>query len=83
MILASLMQEANGNFLPNQDEVTMTVRSDSFKMKNFIDLVDEAKQKHEVHSELSMQPGEFELYDISQVGTTGISKELSTFMFFY
>jgi len=66
MILASLMQEANGNFLPNQEEVTMTVRGDSFKMKNYIDLVDETKQKHEIHSELSMQPGEFEMYDISQ-----------------
>ena len=68
MILAGLMQEANGNFLPNQEEVTMTVRDDSFKLKNYIDVVDEKRQKHEVQTELSMQPGEFEMYDISQVG---------------
>ena len=56
------MQEANGNFLPNQDEVTMTVRTDSFKINNYNDVVDEKKQ--EVQTELSMQPGEFETYQI-------------------
>ena len=60
------MQEANGNFLPNQDEVTMTVRTDSFKMNNYNDVVDEKKQ--DVQTELSMQPGEFETYEISKVG---------------
>ena len=60
------MQEANGNFLPNQEEVTMTVRTDSFKINNYSDVVDEKKQ--EVQTELSMQPGEFELYEVSKVG---------------
>ena len=67
MILARVMQEANGNFLASQEEVTMTVRSDIFKMKNFIDILDEKRKKQEVQTELSMQPGEFEMYDISQV----------------
>ena len=60
------MQEANGNFLPNQEEVTMTVRTDSFKINNYNDVVDENKQ--DVQTELSMQPGEFETYEISKVG---------------
>ena len=59
------MQEANGNFLPNQEEVTMTVRTDSFKINNYTDVVDE--KKLEVQTELSMQPGEFEMYKISKV----------------
>ena len=66
MIQPGLMQEANGNFLPNQEEVTMTVRTDSFKINNYNDLVDEKKQ--DVQTELSMQPGEFELYEVSKVG---------------
>ena len=59
------MQENAGNFLPNQEEVTMTVRTDSFKINNYNDLVDEKKQ--DVQTELSMQPGEFETYEISKV----------------
>lgn len=83
MILAGLMQELNGNFLPNQDEVTMTVRNDSFKLKNYIDVVDEKKQKHEVQTELSMQPGEFEMYDISQeVSVTFCLKEFRSLLTF-
>ena len=65
MIQPSLMQEANGNFLPNQEEVTMTVRTDSFKINNYNDVVDH--KKPEVQTELSMQPGEFETYEISKV----------------
>ena len=66
MIQPALMQEANGNFLPNQDEVTMTVRTDSFKINNYNDVVDEKTK--DVQTELSMQPGEFEKYEISKVG---------------
>ena len=65
VIQPGLMQEANGNFLPNQDEVTMTVRTDSFKINNYNDVVDEKKK--DVQTELSMQPGEFEMYQISKV----------------
>ena len=43
----------------------MTVRADSFKINNYNDVVDEKKQ--EVQTELSMQPGEFEKYEISKV----------------
>ena len=66
MIQPGLMQEANGNFLPNQEEVTMTVRTDSFKINNYNDVVDEKTK--DVQTELSMQPGEFEKYEISKVG---------------
>ena len=65
MIQSGLMQENAGNFLPNQEEVTMTVRTDSFKINNYNDVVDEKKQ--DVQTELSMQPGEFEMYQISKV----------------
>ena len=65
VIQPELMQEANGNFLPNQEEVTMTVRTDSFKINNYNDVVDH--KKPEVQTELSMQPGEFETYEISKV----------------
>ena len=65
MIQSGLMQENAGNFLPNQEEVTMTVRTESFKINNYNDVVDEKKQ--EVQTELSMQPGEFETYEISKV----------------
>ena len=65
MIQSGVMQEANGNFLANQEEVTMTVRADSFKLNNYNDVIDEKKQ---VQSEVSMQPGEFETYEISKVG---------------
>ena len=43
----------------------MTVRTDSFKINNYNDVVDEKKQ--DVQTELSMQPGEFEMYQISKV----------------
>ena len=83
MILPGLMQEANGNFLLNQEEVTMTVRNDSFKLKNYIDVVDEKRKKHEVQTELSMQPGEFEMYDISQeVSVTFCLKEFRSLLTF-
>ena len=65
IIQSGLMQENAGNFLPNQEEVTMTVRTDSFKINNYNDVVDEKKQ--DVQTELSMQPGEFEMYQISKV----------------
>lgn len=64
VIQSGLMQENAGNFLPNQEEVTMTVRTESFKINNYNDLVDEKKQ--DVQTELSMQPGEFETYEISK-----------------
>jgi len=65
-ISARVMDEtANGNFLANQEEVTMFVTPDSFKMKNFNEEYEEAKQ---VHTQLLMQPGEFDKYEIRQSG---------------
>ena len=74
------MQEANGNFLSNQEEVTMHVCVDSFKMKNYNDDYDEKKQ---VHTELSMRPGEFEQYCIvEEASITFCLKELRSLLVF-
>ena len=80
IIQAKVMQEANGNFLSNQEEVTMHVCVDSFKMKNYNDDYDEKKQ---VHTELSMRPGEFEQYCIvEEASITFCLKELRSLLVF-
>ena len=63
VIDSKVMHDANNNFLANQEEVTMIVAKDSFKMKNYNDDVDEKKQ---IHTVLSMQPGEFEQFEINE-----------------
>ena len=67
------LTEACLNFLTNQEEVTMTVSSKQFLMKNYVDVND----KRIVRTELSMQPAEFEEYSIDQEGSvTYCLKEL-------
>ena len=74
------MHDANNNFLANQEEVTMLVSRDSFKMKNYNDDVDEKKQ---IHTVLSMQPGEFEQYDINEdTSATFCLKEFRSLLLF-
>ena len=67
MFVAEPMLQAVGNFLSGQEEVTMTARRGSFKMKNYVDVGDKVKSQQEVQTELTMTPEEFELYDISKV----------------
>jgi len=70
IIQARVMQEANGNFLTNQEEVTMYVCVDSFRMKNF-------------NTELSMQPGEFGQFCIvEETSITFCLKELRSLLMF-
>jgi len=80
VIQARVMQEANGNFLTNQEEVTMQVGVNYFKMRNYNDDYDEKKQ---VHTELSMQPGEFVDYNIVEdASITFCLKELRSLLMF-
>ena len=80
IIQAKVMQEANGNFLTNQEEVTMQLGIDSFKMSNYIDDYDEKKH---VHTELSMQPGEFEQFNlVEEANITFCLKELRSLLMF-
>ena len=80
MIDSKVMQDASGNFLANQEEVTMFVSQESFKMRNYNDEVDEKKQ---IHTELSMQPGEFEQYEINEdTSATFCLKEFRSLMLF-
>jgi cell cycle checkpoint control protein RAD9A len=79
-IQARVMQEANGNFLASQEEVSMQVGPDFFRLKNYSEEYDEKKQ---VHTELSMHPGEFETYSIRQETTvTFCLKELRSLIGF-
>lgn len=61
---AKTLTEAVLNFLSNQEEVTMIVTPSQFHMKNFVE--DDDGNKKMVHSQLTMQPGEFEDYQISK-----------------
>jgi len=80
IISSKVMNEANGNFLSNQKEVTMHVNGNSFKLENYNDSKDE--QKH-VHSQLSMVPGEFEYFSISEeTSLTFCLKELRSLLAF-
>jgi len=80
IIQAKVMQEANGNFLASQEEVTMHVAGDSFKLRNYDDDLDEKKR---IHTELSMQPGEFEYYHILEnTRLTFCLKELRSLLMF-
>ena len=80
-VQASVLQEAHGNFLVNQEEVTMHVGPNHFKINNYADeCVDEKKR---VNTELSMQAGEFESYDINQqTSLTFCLKELKSLIGF-
>ena len=61
---AKTLTEAVLNFLSNQEEVTMIVTPSQFHMKNFVE--DDDGNKKMVQSQLTMQPGEFEDYQISK-----------------
>jgi len=78
---AKVLQEANGNFLANQEEVTLHVTPETFSMSNFTDeCVDEKKM---VHTELSMHPNEFVSYTIGQAtNLTFCLKELKSLITF-
>ena len=78
-----LLNEAALNFLTNQEEVTMTASTDSFKMNNYVDSVDEETDRNAVHTNLTLQPTEFEVYSIGQ--TTSVTfclKELRSLISF-
>ena len=80
VIDSKVMHDANNNFLANQEEVTMIVTKDSFKMKNYNDDVDEKKQ---IHTVLSMQPGEFEQFEINEdTSATFCLKEFRSLLLF-
>jgi hypothetical protein len=80
-VQARVLQEANGNFLANQEEVTMHVGKDTFRMNNFTEEC--ADEKKLVHTELSMHPGEFEAYSIGQPASlTFCLKELKSLIGF-
>jgi len=80
VIQARVLQESNVHFLSTQEEVTMYVGVDSFRMKNFNDDFDEKKQ---VHSEFNMHPGDFEHFSIAEeTSITFCLKELRSMLMF-
>ena len=80
MIDSKVMQEAYGNFLANQEEVTMYVSKENIKIKKYIDDIDEKKQ---IHTEVSMQPREFEVFDINEeTSVTFCLKEFRSLLIF-
>lgn len=77
---SKILSEANTNFLSNQEEVTMTVRKDSFRMRNYNEDED---MKKRVHTELQMLPGEFEHFNVVQdASVTFCLKELRSIISF-
>ena len=60
---ARTLGEAANNFLTSQEEVTMSARARVFRLRNYVDQLEE-EQRAAVHTVLSMQPGEFETYSI-------------------
>jgi len=80
IIQARVMQESNVHFLTTQEEVTMYVGMDSFRMKNFNDDYDEKKH---VHSEFNMIPADFDHFSISEeTSITFCLKELRSLLMF-
>ena len=80
-VQANVLHEAHGNFLVNQEEVTMHVGPHHFKINNYADEC--ADEKKRVNTELSMQPGEFQSYDIDQPASlTFCLKELKSLIGF-
>ena len=80
-VLATVLHEAHGNFLVNQEEVTMHVGPNHFKINNYADEC--ADEKKRVNTELSMQPEEFDCYSISQQASlTFCLKELKSLIGF-
>jgi len=77
---SKMLSEANTNFLSNQEEVTMTVGKDRFRMRNYNEDED---MKKRVHTELQMQPGEFEHFNVVQdASVTFCLKELRSIIMF-
>ncbi len=60
---ARTLGEAANNFLTSQEEVTMSARARVFRLRNYVDQLEE-EQRAAVHTVLSMQPGGFETYSI-------------------
>jgi len=80
-VQAKVLHEAHGNFLVNQEEVTMHVGPNRFKINNYADEC--ADEKKRINTELSMQPGEFQSYDIGQpTSLTFCLKELKSLIGF-
>ena len=63
---AKILTEAVLNFLSNQEEVTMIVSPSQFSMKNFVENNDSNGSKKIVHTQLTMQPAEFEEFQIAK-----------------
>ena len=77
------MTEAVHNFLSNQEEVTMIVNHNQFLMKNYVEDEDSHCPKKMVHTQLTMQPAEFEDYKISkECNVTYCLKELRSILSF-
>ena len=71
------------NFLNNQEEVTMIVNQNQFSMKNFVEDEDANGPKKMVHSQLTMQPTEFEDFKITkESNVTFCLKELRSIISF-
>jgi len=80
-VQARVLQEANGNFLATQEEVTMHVTAATVRMNNFAEEC--ADEKKLVHTELSMQSGEFETYSVTtDTSLTFCLKELKSLIGF-
>jgi hypothetical protein len=72
---ARVLNDAALNFLKNQEEVTMIVTPQQFVMKNFFE--PDEDNRGTVHTELTMQPGEFESFSVGLSSTvTFCLKEL-------
>ena len=79
---AKILNEAVLNFLSNQEEVTMIVSQNQFSMKNFVE-DNSCGPKKMVHTQLTMQPGEFEDFNISiDCNLTFCLKELRSLISF-
>ena len=77
---SKVIQEANGNFLANQEEVTMCVTADHFHIKNYNDSLDE---RTHINTEFSMQPREFECFQINEdTNVTFCLKEFRSLLLF-
>jgi len=80
---AKILTEAVLNFLSNQEEVTMIVSPSQFSMKNFVEDNDSNGSKKIVHTQLTMQPAEFEEFQIAKdSNVTYCLKELRSLISF-
>lgn len=77
---AKVLADVVGNFLPSQDEATMTVLPDRFRMKNYVDSYED---KEQIYTDFSMLPGEFENYNVqSETALTFCLKEFRSIISF-